>query len=305
MPTKYADLEIGLSRRDDLVYTVSFRLLRPETDDTLQERGQILQATLSPDHFTDALADPKDYGRRLTEQFFSEPGVLRWYTSYTSMVLGQADMGLRLRLYVSLDAPELHRIHWELLCEPGTDSPIATNQNILFSRYLTSTDVRPSLLKSRDDMKALVLIANPSDLGTGKLPAKIDAAGELARARQGLKDIPITAFPKTDDGERATLNNIITKCSEDQYDILYLVCHGSFNESRDPMLYLEDEEGKTKRTSGRDFAVRLKELLHRPKLIVLLRVKAPAPKRAALSRPLARSSSRIPACRPSLPCRAK
>ena len=269
MPAKYADLEIGLSRRDDLVYTVSFRLLRPETDDTLQERGQILQTTLSPEQFTDALADPKEYGRRLTEQFFSEPGVLRWYTSYTSMVLGQADMGLRLRLYISLDAPELHRIHWELLCEPGTDSPIATSQNILFSRYLTSTDVRPSLLKSRDDMKVLVVIANPSDLGTGKLPPKIDAAAELARARQGLKDIPVTAFPKTDDGERATLNNIITKFSEEQYDILYLVCHGSFNESRDPMLYLEDEEGKTKRTSGRDFAVRLKELLHRPKLIVL------------------------------------
>jgi hypothetical protein len=269
VPTKYADLEIGLSRRDDSVYTVSFRLLRPDSDDTLLERGEIKRAILNPDDFTDALADPKDYGKRLTERFFSEPNITQWYTTYKSMVLAQADMGLRVRLYVGMDALELHRIHWELLCEPGTDSPITTNQNILFSRYLSSTDVRPSLLKSRDEMKALVVIANPSDLGTGKLPAPIDAAGELARAKQGLKDIPVTAFPEPGSSERATLNNIITKFSGNDYDILYLVCHGSFNASNEPMLLLEDEEGKVNRTSGKDFAVRMKELLRRPKLIVL------------------------------------
>ena len=90
MPTKYADLEIGLSRRDDSVYAVSFRLLRPDSDDTLLERGEIKRAILNPDDFTDALADPKDYGKRLTERFFSEPNITQWYTTYKSMVLAQA-----------------------------------------------------------------------------------------------------------------------------------------------------------------------------------------------------------------------
>jgi hypothetical protein len=269
MPTKYADLEVGLSRRDDSVYSVSFRLTRPESDDTFFKRGEIPRAVLNPSDFTDALADPKDYGKRLTECFFSVPDISKWYTEFSAMALSQADMGLRVRLNIGIDVPELHRIHWELLCEPGTNFPIATNQNTLFSRYLSSSDVRPSLLKSRDEMKALVVIANPSDLGTGKLPAPIDAAGELARARQGFKDIQVDELPETGSKERATLNNIITKLSGKDYDILYLVCHGSFGSSNEPMLFLEDEEGKNKRTSGRDFAVRLKELVHRPKLIVL------------------------------------
>ncbi|HEX5839418.1 MAG TPA: CHAT domain-containing protein [Anaerolineales bacterium] len=269
MPIKYADLEIGLSRSDDTSYTVSFRLLRPESDDTLVERGKIMRETLNPDDFKDALADPADYGKRLTECFFGNPDITRWYTTYKSMVLAQGEMGLRVRLFIGPDAPELQRIHWELLCEPGSNSPIATSQHLLFSRYLSSTDVRPSLLKSRDEMKALVVIVNPSDLGTGKLPAPIDGKGELERARAGLADIPVTVFPEPESGERATLNNIITKCKDKEFDILYLVCHGSFNSTNEPILLLEDEDGKSKRTSGRDFAVRMKELLHRPKLIVL------------------------------------
>ena len=270
MPTKYSDLEIGLSRRDDLAYSVSFRLARPESDDTLSEKGEISRAVLNPDDFTDALAGPKDYGKRLTECFFSVPQIKEWYTKFSAMALSQPDMGLRVRLNIGMDAWELHRIHWELLCEPETEFPIATSQNTLLSRYLSSSDVRPSLLKSRNEMKALVVIANPTDLVAGKQPEPIDANGELQRAEQGLKDIPVTPFPKPGSHERATLKNIIAEFSKDDYDILYLVCHGSFNNSKEPMLWLEaDEDGKTKRTSGWEFALDLKNLVHRPKLIVL------------------------------------
>jgi hypothetical protein len=55
---------------------------------------------------------------------------------------------------------------------------------------------------------------------------------------------------------------------EDQYDILYLVCHGALIKE-EPWLWLEDEQGKVARTPGRDLVTHLKELTNRPRLIVL------------------------------------
>ena len=41
---------------------------------------------------------------------------------------------LRLRLMIGPSAPELHTLHWELLCDPQDGSPLSTSENLLFSR---------------------------------------------------------------------------------------------------------------------------------------------------------------------------
>src|SRR5207253_2316993 len=129
----------------------------------------------------------------------------------------------RIRLFIGSSAPELHNLRWETLRIP--DQPAAsllTNENILFSRYLSSLDWRPIRLRTEAALKTLVVIANPSQLAEGKVRSEgrqlmpVDVQGELARARDGLGDIPITSLAS---GGKATLDNLIAQL-HDGYDIL-------------------------------------------------------------------------------------
>jgi hypothetical protein len=173
---------------------------------------------------------------------------------------------LRLRLTVGSSAPELHAIRWELLNNPKNNAPLATDEMILFSRYLSSTDWRPVKLKSKGELQALVAVANPSDLGNSNL-AVIDEAGELERAQTGLENIPCVNLPE---GEaRATLNGILEKLQSQPFDILYLVCHG-YVANGQPILCLENAEGKLDRVPGADLVTRIRELQNRPRLVALV-----------------------------------
>lgn len=267
MVMKYADLEVSIHRQNDDTYSVDLRLSRPDSDETRTDRGELKQASLDLNDLLDALYEPKEYSQKLTDGFFADSALKNFFSSYKSSVLSQDEMGLRLRFFVGSDVPELHRVHWELLLDPDTNAPISTGQNILFSRYLSSNDWRPVRLKPKGDMRALVVIANPADLAANKL-APIEADKELARATIALKDIPVTALP-SNSSEHATLTGIIAKLRESEFDILYLVCHGALNSTNEPVLWLEGDDGKVKKTSANDLVVRLQELPQRPKLIVL------------------------------------
>ncbi len=267
MVMKYADLEISIHRQNDETYSVDIRLSRPDSDETRTDRGELKQASLNLTDLLETLYEPKEYSQKLTDGFFTDPALKNFFSSYKSSVLSQDGMGLRLRFFVGPDVPELHRVHWELLLDPDTNAPISTSQNILFSRYLSSNDWRPVRLKPKGDMRALVVIANPDDLAANKL-APIEADKELARATAALKDIPVTALPASST-EHATLTAIVAKLRESEFDILYLVCHGALNSTSEPVLWLEGDDGKVKKTSANDLVVRFQELPQRPKLVVL------------------------------------
>ncbi len=267
MTLQYADLEISIHRRDEGTYSVDFRLSRPDSDETRTDRSEIKQSDLDFDGLADASYDSDEYSRKLTGGFFKSQGVKSYFSSAKSSVLSRDGMGLRLRLFVGSDAPELHPLHWELLRDPDTNFLIATSQDILFSRYLSSLDWRPVRLKPKSEMQALVVVANPSDLEANHF-APIHVEAELARARQALDDIPVTAIP-AGSGEHATLTKIVAKLAENEYDILYIVCHGALSGADEPVLWLEGEDGRAKKTFGKDLVVRLQELPQRPRLVVL------------------------------------
>ena len=93
-------------------------------------------------------------------------------------------------------------------------------------------------------------------------------AGELARARDGLGGIPVTALPDSGGNRRASVNNLLALLRETEYDILYLVCHGALVKS-EPWVWLEDDQGKVAHTSGSELVTALSELTMRPRLLVL------------------------------------
>ena len=262
-----ADLEIGLHHRDAGLYTVELRSDWPESDvDPLSGEGRPAQFDFG--QLLQLRLDPTEYGRVLARSLFADPALLADFTTARG-VMDSRETPLRVRLLIGASAPELHRLYWETLCDPRDGSPLFHGDNLHFSRYLLgSAEWRPVRPRSRGELRALVVIANPSDLAKYDL-AEIKADDELTRARAGLGAIPVAALPDPDTGERATLDNLIARLRRDSYDIVYLVCHGKFDKNDTAWLWLENDKGLTARVSGDEAAGQLKSLAQRPLLIVL------------------------------------
>ncbi len=260
----YAELELSLHRRESDTYTVELRFSRPDSDADI--RFDPAEARFDWDELGAQALDPTAYGQALTRGLFADPLAQAALAQVRAATQSQNPaMSLRLRLLIGPSAAELHSLHWETLRDPQSGAPLCTDENVLFSRYLSSLDWRPVRLRPRRDLSALIVIANPDNLASYRL-APVDVAGELSRARAGLSQIATTALPA--EHARATLNNLLHALRDSQPDILYLVCHGSLVKG-DPLLWLEDDGGQVARVSGNELATRIKELAERPRLIVL------------------------------------
>jgi hypothetical protein len=255
----YADLEIGLHRRDVATYSVDLRFTRPKDDADVRPKQGTVQ--FDRDRLLTLAGDLTAYGKLLSDSLFADADLKAAFAQARGSL--QDGMSLRVRLFIGPTAPELHSLRWETLQDPQTGTPLFTGEEVLLSRYLSSADWRPVRLRPRSDLRALAVIANPSDLAQYEL-AKVDVAGELARARESLGEIPVEPLAS---GGAATLNKMVEKL-RDGYDILYLVCHGALK-GNEPWLWLEADNGGSDKVKGTDLATRLRELAQRPRLVVL------------------------------------
>ena len=128
---------------------------------------------------------------------------------------------LRVRLVMGSSATTLHGLRWETMRNPRDRSTLLTNENVLFSRYLSSQDWRP--VGPRENLKALAVVAGPPDLGSidGRPLAPVRVDEELARVREGLAALSLTEMP----GIAAPAANMLDRVRRG-FDVLYLVCHG-------------------------------------------------------------------------------
>ena len=260
----YADLELSLHRLDATSYQVDFRFSQPESDaDIRLSQGEQARAVFDLEKLSGLLVDPDEYAAELTRCLFGSEA-LRMAFSQARMSAQSQNAALRLRLFIGASAPELHGLCWELLRDPSTSMPLATDANILFSRYLSSLDWRPVRLKPRGELKALVVVSAPSDLKNYKL-AEIDRDAEIERAEKGLGE----TSKETRVAVRATLNGLIAELREFAPDVLYLVAHGYLVNGQ-PVLVLEDENGKADRVKADELVTRFRELESLPRLVVLV-----------------------------------
>ncbi|MGH2733432.1 MAG: CHAT domain-containing protein [Actinomycetota bacterium] len=266
--TGYADLEIGLHHRGAAGCSVDLRFTHPGSESEVRlVPEESLLARFDLRQLRDLRYDDLTYGRALTRSLFAAPEVAKGFAQARVAAESQ-DLPLRVRLFIGPSAPELHALRWETLRDPDDDAWLATNENVLFSRYLSSLDWRPAGLRSKSDLRALVVIADPSDLDTfqsgGRGFPSLDVSGELERARRGLAE---TGLARMQVGERATLEHLISSL-RDGHDILYLVCHGFLHDG-EPQLLMEDDSGKVSRIAGRAFVEQLRELRKAPSLVIL------------------------------------
>jgi hypothetical protein len=258
-PTPTAELEIGLHRLDANRYAVELRSRPPDSDaDMAPVRGtttfdiQNVQAA--------EWGGAEAVGKTLSERLFADQPVLAHYQQACAAA-DTAGAVLRVRLFIGPTAPELHALKWELLRDPLTGTLLATRERVLFSRYLSSHDWRPVKLRPQDSLRALVVIANPTDLREYQM-APVGVDGERKRARDALGEIRIVEV--TGPG---TFSSLIDRLRE-EFDILYLVAHGAVIDG-DPILWLESATGESDRRRGRDLVDRIGELPCPPRLVVL------------------------------------
>jgi hypothetical protein len=264
------EIEIGLHRWDVEGYAVELRFTRPDDEaDVPPVRGR---ASFDLNGLRERELNIAEYGQLLSGSLFGDPAV-REFFSQARGVAESLEARLRLRLLVGASAPELRSVRWETLRDPKDGSSLLTDEHVCFSRYLSSLDWRPVRLRPKGELRALVVVANPTNVGQyqqqGQRLSPLDVPGELARARASLGDIPVTELAS---GGSATLDNLCDQLRQGP-DILYLVCHGAMvgdpPVQQEPYLWLEKEDGSAAVVAGEELATRLREMQDRPRLVVL------------------------------------
>lgn len=262
--THFVELEIGLQKIADAFHVV----LRFDRTDSEADVSPILGlAAFDADALRAASSDRRQYGQLLAQQLFADAKIRAGFGKATVMA-ESLDMPLRVRIFIDRAAAELHSFAWESLCDPNSAELLATREQLLFSRFISSQDWRPVHLRAKDELRAVVAIANPANVSNyqpaGRPLPPIDVPGETQRATASLGIIPVTLLAG---GGAARLNNIVGKLREG-YDIFQLVCHGALIDG-EPVLYLEDETGKVAVVHGTELVTNLSELKQRPRLVVL------------------------------------
>lgn len=260
-----AELEISLRHRLGDTYALEMRYWPSDSDAEERPLKNPLELQFDPVKLLALIADPTEYGRCLTGMLF--PQDRQEVATAFNMVranVGNAD--LRVRLYLDPNALALHELRWELLRDLANDAPLFTSQNLWCSRYLSSSDWRSVKPRSKGELRALIAIANPTNISDYGSLKPVNPVDELARAKIALgNDIQVEALV---DDHKTTLKNIFTRLGEN-FDILYLVCHGTLQKGSWLWLEDDDESGKAARVSGSEFATRMRELARRPYLVVL------------------------------------
>lgn len=212
----------------------------------------------------EAAGDPISYGTLLSAQLFAD---VRLREAWLKACAYAAKESFQFRLNLDASDEALHALRWETLCDPESGLPIALHERVRLVRTLDSADLTPVVIPPRPNLRALVMVANPSNLGEFGL-VNVDVAGEIARARAALGDIPTTILATDADVDRrATLANL-TAALRDGPSIVILVAHGTFTEGK-PILWLEQDNGTAAQVAGGEFVDAIRRLTSRPLLLVL------------------------------------
>jgi tetratricopeptide (TPR) repeat protein len=265
-PSRPAELEITLSHREGGEYDVRMRYTPPGSRGfTDPLGGRPARCRIDFEGLRRCLLDHDAYGRALTAGLFADPAV---GLAFAEVLASTAGAPLRVSLIVDGDAPELHALRWELLGDPRGDAPLFIGQRCSLSRQLPPRGVRGVPPRSRQHLRGLVVVANPSDLSryapAGRSLSRIDVAGERRRAEDALRQIKPIILASGD----ATLRNL-TRHLQDGPDIVHLVCHGALIAGQ-PRLWLENEAGESDVVDGEELARRIERLAQPPLLIVLV-----------------------------------
>ena len=257
--SRYSDLEVTFGKRDERKYVVGFRF--NSADDAAEQRSA-LEPVVAIDMSGTGGDDPEAYAEALTAAFFT-PEVRGEFSRFRAAAAA-LESTMRVRLTIDANAPELHAVRWETLRDPDRagdkTAQLFTGEEIVVSRFLSSgTDWRPIRLKPKGALRALIVVANPAT-GAKYGLEPIDVEAETALATKAMSGVETARWAAN---ETVTLNALASRLRDD-FDILYLVCHGKIVEG-EPYLFL----GEGQPSAGAELVQAIRELEHRPRMVVL------------------------------------
>jgi hypothetical protein len=259
----YADLEISLHRRDGVTWPVEVRYSQQGSDADVNLEGPFT-VHIDPEALEQLKLDIEAYGRELGRALLG--GAVG--SAYRQAIAAAQSQGvtLRVRLSVGPSATKLHGLRWETMLDPWDGSPLLTDENIVFSRYLSSNDWRPVRLRPKSALSALVVVSGPTnlDLFRARALAPVAVEEEVQRAQDGLSPLPTRVLARHGEVTEDRLFEELRKGC----DILYLVCHGHLA-GDEPFLLLEKEDGTVARLVGGALVDRIRDLTRVPRLVVL------------------------------------
>lgn len=259
----WIDLALTLRQERGDSYRADLRLRRPASASDY-DLAVARPVSFDPGELAALSLDPAAYGRALAGQLFAD-GDLRAAWERAATVAAATRLPLRVRLDLDPRAEALHGLIWETLTAPGGGPALALSERALLSRYLGTADLTPLPADEGAAPRALIAVANPTDLGGFGL-APVDVAGEVDRMRSALGDIPTTILASGVQG-RATLEQIRAALRAGA-TLIYLVCHGSLVDG-EPFLWLEADDGQSDRVAGAALVAAIQGLAARPRLIIL------------------------------------
>ncbi len=267
MAADIPELTLNLTRHAQVGYRLEMRFVQPGSQSEVDPAaGQDLRFDFDPNAL-DTAASAEAYGRTLAGFLFKDE-LVRTAFKQAQAVAQSLDLPLRVRLQAAPDAREIHALHWETLYDSQGGQPLFSGEKVLFSRFLSSAAWDKVSLRPKRALRALLVVANPSDLDVYGLEA-VDVSGETGRARQALGEIQAEVLPSPATQERASLEAMINRLRQGSYDILYIVAHGR-TRKEESFILLENEQGEAARVSGEELTTQLLTLDKLPILVALI-----------------------------------
>jgi len=184
--------------------------------------------------------------------------------------ISKSSQDCRLRILLSIEAAdndEVKTLHWERLCAPidadGDWHLLARNQRVPFSLYIPTIIDRRFPPIGRRDLRALVLVASPSNIGKYQL-APFDVEAALSGVKEALGDIPYEVLANDVAGAIGppTLQELSKQLTNAKkpYTLLHFISHGKLMAQGETLLYWAQADNQVLPVTGEDLIGELKNI---------------------------------------------
>ncbi|MBD2578390.1 CHAT domain-containing protein [Oscillatoria sp. FACHB-1406] len=184
--------------------------------------------------------------------------------------LSMSDGDRRLRILLSIEVAEndsIKTLHWERLCAPlDSDSEwqlLARNQRVPFSMYIPTIIDRRFPTIGRRDLRALIIVASPSNIGKFQLaPFNVKAA--ISGIVESLGDIPYDILANDITGAIGppTLIELSKQLTNTKkpYTLLHIISHGMLLKDGDTALYWAQADNQVSIVTAENLIGELKNI---------------------------------------------
>lgn len=207
----------------------------------------------------------KEYGLLLGQALFQ--GAVR-ETFIRSLSKTTQDSHLRILLSIEVaENDPLKTLHWERLCAPidtdGSWHLLARDQRVPFSLYIPTLIDRYFPPMGRRDLRALVLVASPTNLDKYQL-APFDVQSVLSGIQEAFGDIPYEVLANNVEVALGppTLQELSKQLTNAQkpYTLLHFVCHGKLLNNGETVLYWATADDRVLPVAGEELLAELKNI---------------------------------------------